>query len=80
MEEILIKEFAPDHIELIDQSDLHVGHAGHDGHGESHFMLKMTSRKFKGVSRIDRQRMVYKALDVFLKDRVHALALKLSEE
>lgn len=80
MQDILIKEFSPSYIELVDQSDHHIGHAGHDGRGESHFLLKMTSDKFKGISRVERQRMVYKALDGFLKGRVHALALKLSAE
>lgn len=77
MEEKLIREFQPQDIELEDQSDRHIGHAGHDGLGESHFHLTMTSNKFAGKSKVERQRMVYQCLQDFLADRVHALSMTL---
>jgi len=77
MQEILIHVFEPVHLELIDQSDKHIGHAGHDGKGESHFLLKMTSAKFDGLSKLERQRMVNVALAEFLNGRIHALTMKL---
>ena len=77
MEKILQDHFTPTEMTLIDQSDQHIGHAGHDGRGESHFKLKMTSSHFIGTSRVERQRMVYSVLDPFLKSRVHAISLHL---
>ncbi|HMI41933.1 MAG TPA: BolA family protein [Sphingomicrobium sp.] len=66
---------APTAIELIDDSEAHRGHAGHDERGESHFRLVIESAAFAGKSRVERQRMVYAALGDLLKDRVHALSI-----
>ncbi len=74
----LVKAFAPDHIRLSDESHKHIGHAGHRPDGESHFHLEMESAAFSGKSRVERQRMVYSLLAEELKERVHALSLRLS--
>lgn len=66
----------PERIDLIDESHKHAGHAGHDGRGESHFRLTVVAEAFGGMSRVDRQRTVYRILEAELADRVHALALK----
>ncbi|WP_374530970.1 BolA family protein, partial [Novosphingobium sp.] len=52
------------------------GHAGHDGSGESHFTVEMESPAFAGKSRLERQRMVIRALGDIPGQRVHALAIK----
>ena len=67
--------FAPDHLDIVDESHLHKGHAGHDGRGESHFRVTVVSSAFSGQSRVARQRAVYRAVADELADRVHALAL-----
>ena len=67
---------APTRLELEDQSAHHVGHAGHDPRGESHFALTIESAAFSGQSRIARQRLVYAALGDLMHDRVHALTIK----
>ena len=74
----MIKEFAPSDLEVIDESDLHAGHSGAKPGGETHFRVRMTSKSFVGMSRIDRQRAVHKALKNELEERVHALSLNLS--
>ena len=65
----------PTAIELIDDSEAHRGHAGHDERGESHFKLTIESSAFTGKSRLERQRMVHAALGDLLKERVHALSI-----
>lgn len=65
----------PAELEIVDESHRHVGHAGHDGRGESHFQLRIVSPAFVGQSRIERQRMVYKVLASEMAGRVHALGL-----
>jgi BolA protein len=55
---------------------MHHGHAGHDGSGESHFTIEIESVAFAGVSRLERQRMVNRALGDIPGQRVHALAIK----
>ena len=78
IENKLIKEFAPSDLEVIDESDLHADHSGAKPGGETHFRVRMTSKSFVGMSRIDRQRAVHKALKDELEERVHALSLNLS--
>lgn len=72
----LTDALTPVSLEIEDQSHRHVGHAGHDGRGESHFRIKVVSDAFAGRARVDRQRMVYGLLAEELADRVHALSLK----
>lgn len=74
--EILSAEFAPTELQIIDDSSKHAGHSGADPRGESHFSVLVVSDKFDGENRVNRQRLVYAALNELLKDRVHALALK----
>ena len=79
MEQILQTTFQPREIELQDQSDRHIGHAGHDGRGESHFHLIMSSGMFAGKTRVQRHQMVNNALKDYLSGRVHALSMELKD-
>jgi len=66
----------PSRLVVIDDSDKHHGHAGHDGSGESHFTVEIESPLFTGLNRVARQRAVNTALAELLRDKVHALAIK----
>ena len=72
--------FQPTRLEIVDDSASHAGHAGShpDGGGETHFNVAIESAVFAGKSRVERQRLVYAALADELKERVHALSLKLT--
>jgi BolA protein len=72
----LTDALAPAHLEVINDSAKHLGHAGHDGSGESHFTVEIVAARFAGMSRIERQRAVNHALGDLLRDRIHALAIK----
>jgi BolA family transcriptional regulator, general stress-responsive regulator len=76
MIERLTAALAPTRLDLQDQSHQHVGHAGHDPRGESHFALTIESPVFAGLSRIERQRKIYAALGDLMRERVHALTIK----
>jgi len=67
---------SPSRIELIDDSEAHRGHGGYNPSGESHFSLRIESLAFAGKSRVERQRMVHKALGDLLDQRVHALSIR----
>ena len=67
---------SPSRIELVDDSEQHRGHGGYDPEGESHFSLSIESPAFAGKSRVERQRMVHKALGDLLHERVHALSIR----
>ena len=76
MESLLRTAFAPTQLAVINDSATHSGHSGDDGSGESHFTVEIESAAFAGVSRVNRQRMVNKALGDLPGQRVHALAIK----
>ena len=72
----LTEALAPTQLQVIDDSEKHRGHAGHDERGESHFTVEIESPSFAGQTRIARQRAVNAALADLLAERVHALAIK----
>lgn len=76
MERKLTEAFAPQHLEVIDNSAKHAGHAGAHPQGESHFAVVVVSDQFVGQNRVQRQRMVYGVLSEEMSGRVHALELK----
>ncbi len=76
IEQILRAAFAPSRLAVINDSARHHGHSGDDGSGESHFSIEIESAAFAGVSRLERQRLVNRALGDIPGQRVHALAVK----
>ncbi|WP_188054239.1 BolA family protein [Sphingosinithalassobacter sp. CS137] len=66
----------PAHLHVSNDSAKHRGHAGDDGSGESHFSVAVTSAAFEGKSRVERQRLVNRALADLLETRIHALAIR----
>ena len=68
--------FAPDHMELLDDSARHAGHAGASAAGESHFRLVLRAAAFNGKSRVARQKMVFDALAEEMAGRVHAFSMQ----
>ncbi len=67
---------SPSRLVVIDDSDKHNGHTGHDGSGESHFTVEIESALFIGQNRVARQRAVNTALGDLMRDKIHALAIK----
>jgi BolA family transcriptional regulator, general stress-responsive regulator len=76
LETLLRAAFAPTQLAVINDSAKHSGHSGDDGSGESHFTVEIESAAFAGVNRVERQRMVNRALGDLPGQRVHALAIK----
>jgi BolA protein len=72
----LRETFAPESLDVIDESHLHEGHAGHRPGGETHFRVYIVSPAFEGKSRIERHRMINSTLAAELAGSVHALAIK----
>ena len=74
IEKELRSAFSPSHLEIIDESHLHAGHAGaRDGKG--HFKVVIIADDFSGKSMIKRHRLVYGALDSLLESDIHALTI-----
>jgi BolA protein len=76
IEERLRAALNPQQLAVINDSEKHRGHAGHDGSGESHFTVEVVAEAFAGQNRVTRQRLVNTALADLLREKVHALAIK----
>ncbi len=76
MERLLTAAFAPTQLAVINDSASHHGHSGDDGSGESHFTVEIEAEAFAGKGRLERQRMVNRALGDIPGQRVHALAIR----
>ena len=73
--EKLTKAFAPQSLDVVDESHQHVGHAGHRPEGQTHFRGYIVSDAFRGKSRLERHRMINETLAGELAGGVHALAI-----
>jgi BolA protein len=84
IESKLRQAFAPERLEVINESHLHAGHhhveSGHhatfDGTGETHFRVRIVSAAFAGRSRVERHRAVNDLLGGELRRGLHALAIE----
>jgi BolA protein len=67
---------APERLAVRDDSEQHIGHAGHRPGGETHFFVEVVSPRFTGQPRVARQRLVFAALDDLMRAQIHALSIK----
>ena len=72
----LTEVFAPQRLEIIDESHLHAGHAGARPEGETHFRVSVEAAAFAGLSRVERQRRVNAALAEEFDTGLHALSIR----
>jgi BolA protein len=63
------------HVEVIDESQLHAGHAGAAG-GGGHFRALIVSERFEGANALARQRLVYGVLAEEMRGEIHALSMQ----
>jgi len=75
---VLTKAFTPSELEVIDESQLHHGHAGWSPEGETHFRVKIISDIFSDKSRVERHRMINSVLKPEFDAGLHALALEIN--
>ena len=74
--ERLTDVFAPQRLEIIDESHKHAGHAQSGGAG--HFLVEIVSDAFADKNPIQRHRLVYDALGDVMNTEIHALSIKAS--
>jgi BolA protein len=70
--------FAPQHLDVVDESHRHAGHAGSRPGGETHYRVHIVSEAFRGKGRIERHRMINETLAGELAGGVLALAIHAS--
>ena len=77
IEQRLREALQPVTLEVLDESHQHSGHAGANGSGfGTHFRVRITSHLFTGTSAVMRHRLVYDALQDFMDQGLHALAIE----
>ena len=73
----LQEKLQPEALEVLDESHQHHGHAGANGTGfGTHFRVRITAQAFAGKSPVARHRLVYDALQDFMDQGLHALAIE----
>ena len=74
----LVALLAPTQLEVLDESAAHAGHSGANAEGfGTHFRVRIASPAFAGKSRVARHRLVYDALQNFIDQGLHALAIEI---
>lgn len=77
LEARLTERLAPTRLQVLDESYQHAGHAGANDSGfGTHFRVRVASHMFTGLSRVARHRLVYDALQDFIAQGLHALAIE----
>ncbi len=71
----LTAAFAPQQLDIIDESHLHAGHPGARS-GGGHFVVTIVSSAFEGQNLLARHRLVYDALGDAMNTEIHALSIK----
>lgn len=70
-----LQQLSPAHLEVIDDSHKHVGHAGSkDGGG--HYSILIVSNQFAGQNRLSRQRQINDLLSELFHQKIHALSIR----
>ena len=73
----LASAFSPTHLDVINDSHKHQGHAGSPGTGESHFTLKISAPALEGLSRVKAHQEIYRILEDEFQKGLHALSIKI---
>ena len=78
IEQQLTQTLQPTYLEVIDESAAHAGHSGANAEGfGSHFRVRIASPAFAGISRVARHRLVYDAMQNFIDQGLHAVAIEI---
>ena len=81
IEQQLQARLHPTRLEVLDESADHAGHAGANIQGfGSHFRVRIASPAFAGKSRVACHRLVYDAMQNFIDQGLHALAIEIVDD
>ena len=75
IEERLRSAFAPQSLDVVDESAQHASHAGAQS-GGGHYALTIVATQFAGHNPVQRHRMIYDALGDAMRKEIHALSIR----
>ena len=70
------KKFDPEHILLIDNSNLHIKHKTFDSN-KFYLKLIIKSEKLKNMKRINAHKVIFSVLKDEMKNKIHALEIEI---
>jgi len=73
---ILQDAFSPEFIQIVDDSEQHLGHSEGKKSGGGHYSILLVSDSFEGKTMLERHRAVYEAMEMDRNKGIHALAIK----
>ena len=76
IKEKINKKINPESIILIDNSSLHAKHKSFDSN-KFHLKIIVKSKKLKAMNKIDAHKVVFSALKDEMKEKIHALEIKI---
>lgn len=77
IEEKLSEKFCPSFLEVKNNSNLHKGHAGDDGSGETHFAITIKSQELQNLSKVAAHRKINEIIKDEFSKGLHALEIKI---
>mgnify|MGYP001400916196 CR=1 FL=1 len=75
----IIEQLEPLSLSIRDDSNLHIGHVGAKPEGETHFHIDIVAEVFRGKSRVESQRIVFRVLKEEMDNKIHALSISAHE-
>ena len=72
----LRERLSASHVEVIDETDQHAGHAAMRVAGGDHYAVLIVAEQFTGKSLVERHRAVYAVLHDELQTAIHALKIQ----
>jgi len=75
IEEAIRESLQAELVTIIDQSARHASHTGAQS-GGGHYQLLVVSERFRGMSRVAAQRLVYAALGDLMTHDIHAISMR----
>ena len=67
----------PENIILIDNSNLHTGHASFDSN-KFHLKIIIKSKKLRSINKIEAHKKIFSILKDEMNDRIHALEIEIN--
>ena len=78
IDKILSKKFNDYLLEIIDNSNLHIGHNNFDGKNETHIKIILTNKNNDSLNKLNIHRMINNLLEDEFKNGLHSLEIKIN--
>ena len=78
IDKLLSKKFDNYLLEIIDNSNLHIGHNNFDGNNETHIKIILTKKNNDTLNRLNIHRIINNLLEHEFKNGLHSLEIKIN--